>query len=294
MNRSWFGIFLFFLMISTHSVKEVYCLDLDVQFEPTAHEIVTAMIEIARVNENDIVYDLGCGDGRIVIAAAQRGAKGIGIDIDPQRIAESQENARKENVSDKVKFIQQDLFDAHISDASVIMLYLLPSVNLAIRPKILKEVLPGTRVVSHSHNMGEWEPDIFTKVSSKEPYYYYAHTVFFWVVPANVSGSWKWTLPINNEEKKFEMEVQQKFQRVNGVLTIDNMTILIQDMILTGDRLRFSSERMVNNEFVPVYFEGHVKEHIISGSVISGNGLLKKNHEWHATRDPSTVRPLDK
>ena len=293
MNRSWFGIFLFFLMISTHSVKEVYCLDLDVQFEPTAHEIVTAMIEIARVNENDIVYDLGCGDGRIVIAAAQRGAKGIGIDIDPQRIAESQENARKENVSDKVKFIQQDLFDAHISDASVIMLYLLPSVNLALRPKILKEVLPGTRVVSHSHNMGEWEPDISTKVSSKEPYYYYPHTVFFWVVPANVSGSWKWTLPINNEEKKFEMEVQQKFQRVNGVLTIDNMTILIQDMILTGDRLRFSSECMVNNEFVPVYFEGHVKEHIISGSVISGNGLLKKNHEWHATRDPSTVRLLD-
>jgi len=292
MNRLWFGVFLFFILISLLSYEEEYCPGLSARYEPTPHEVVRVMLAMARVNENDIVYDLGCGDGRIVIAAAKMGAKGIGIDMDPLRIAESKENAQKGNVSGRVNFIQQDLFEATISDASVITLYLLPWVNLALRPKIFKEVLPGTRVVSHSHTMGEWEPDIFTVVNTGDPSDYNDHTVLLWVVPANVSGSWKWTLPIE-DATKCEMRIQQKFQRVNGVLAIGDMNYLIQDMMLTGNRIKFSVEFTENGKFVQLFFEGQVKEHTINGLVISGKGLSNKKYEWHATRDPSTVRPFD-
>ena len=133
---------------------------LDVPYEPSSEEVVRAMIEIAKVGKNDLVYDLGCGDGRIVIAAAQKaGARGVGVDLNPERIKESRENALKANVTDRVHFFQQDLFQPQIGNATVVMLYLWPEVNLRLRPKLFRELKPGTRVVSHSHDMGCWEPD---------------------------------------------------------------------------------------------------------------------------------------
>ena len=131
----------------------------DVPYEPTAHEIVEAMLTLAAVTERDLVHDLGCGDGRIVIAAARRGARAVGVDIDPERIAEARENARRAGVEGKVEFREQDLFDAEIREATVVMLYLWPHVNLKLRPKLLAELKPGTRVVSHSHDMGDWKPE---------------------------------------------------------------------------------------------------------------------------------------
>jgi len=126
-----------------------------VHWEPTPHEVVKEMLALAGVKSGDIVYDLGCGDGRIVIAAARDfGARGVGIDIDPQRIAESQENAKAAGVTDRVKFREDDLFEAEIREATVVTLFLWPSLNLKLRPKLQKDLKPGTRIVSYIHDMG--------------------------------------------------------------------------------------------------------------------------------------------
>ena len=129
----------------------------DVHWEPTPHEVVAEMLKLAGVTKADVVYDLGCGDGRIVIAAAKDfGARGVGIDIDPQRIAESQENARAAGVTDRVVFREQDLFEADFREATVVTLFLWPSLNLKLRPKLLKDLKPGSRIVSYMHDMGDW------------------------------------------------------------------------------------------------------------------------------------------
>jgi SAM-dependent methyltransferase len=148
----------------------------EVPYVPTREDVMNEMFKMAKVTKDDLVYDLGSGDGRIVIAAAKQfGARGVGIDIDPQRIEESNENAKKAGVTDKVQFIEGDLFDAELSKATVVTLYLLPSVNLRLRPKLLKELKPGTRVVSHNYDMGDWKPDKQTQIGD--------HLVFLWVIP---------------------------------------------------------------------------------------------------------------
>jgi len=136
------------------------------------------MLRLANVNKGDVVYDLGCGDGRIVIAAAEKfGARGVGIDIDPERIQEAQENARKAGVTARVRFRNEDLFEADISEATVVTLYLLPWVNLKLRPKLWSELKPGTRIVSHSHDMGDWKPEKEVEVDGE--------TIYYWTIPAN-------------------------------------------------------------------------------------------------------------
>ena len=132
----------------------------DVPFVPTPPEVVDAMLKLAEVKSSDFVIDLGCGDGRIVVAAAEKfKARGRGVDFNPKRIAEAKANARKAGVSDRVEFVQGDLFEADIHDATVVTLYLLPSVNLRLRPRLLRELKVGCRIVSHSFDMGDWEPD---------------------------------------------------------------------------------------------------------------------------------------
>jgi SAM-dependent methyltransferase len=149
----------------------------DVPYEPSTPEIVSAMLKLADVKKGDVVYDLGCGDGRVVIAAVKDygAAHGVGIDIDPQRITEAKENARKAGTGRRVEFRNQDLFEADISPATVVMLYLWPEVNLRLRPKLLKDLKPGTRIVSHSHNMGDWKPEKETEAEG--------HTIYFWTIP---------------------------------------------------------------------------------------------------------------
>lgn len=148
----------------------------DVPFVPTPDNVVQAMLKHAKVTSNDVIYDLGSGDGRIVISAVKAsGARGVGIDIDPERIKEANENAKAAGVTDRVKFIEQDLFEADISKATVVTLYLLPAINLKLRPKLLKELKPGTRIVSHNYHMGDWKPQAQETIDH--------HTVYFWVVP---------------------------------------------------------------------------------------------------------------
>ena len=150
----------------------------DVIFVPTPNEVVDKMLEMAKVTAKDVVYDLGCGDGRIVITAAQKyGARAVGIDIDPKRIEEANANAKAAKVTDKVRFVEGDLFEANISEATVVSLYLLTRLNEKLKPKLLKELKPGTRVVSHAFDMGDWKPEATASVS--------ASTVYLWRIPAN-------------------------------------------------------------------------------------------------------------
>jgi SAM-dependent methyltransferase len=132
----------------------------DVPYVPTPTEVVDTMLKLGEVKSGDVLYDLGCGDGRIVITAAQKfGARGTGVDINPERIKEAEENARQAGVTDRVKFLEKNLFDADIHDATVVTLYLLPDVNMRLRPKLLKDLKVGTRIVSHQFDMGDWKPD---------------------------------------------------------------------------------------------------------------------------------------
>jgi predicted O-methyltransferase YrrM len=153
---------------------------LDVPYVPTHEDIVTEMLSMARVGPNDVLYDLGSGDGRIVIAAARRfGTRGVGYDIDPDRVREANANARRAGVTDKVRFVQGDIFDADIKDATVVTLYLLPDINLRLRPKLLGELKPGTRVVSHNYDMGDWVPEQSKRMDVQGT----DHFVYFWTVP---------------------------------------------------------------------------------------------------------------
>lgn len=148
----------------------------DVHYVPTRQQVVEAMLELANVNENDVVYDLGCGDGRIVITAATKyGARGTGIDIDPQRIRESNANAEKAGVTDKVKFVEANLFESDFSEANVVTLYLLGSLNQKLRPTLLQQLKPGSRVVSHAFDMGDWKPEKEVEVDGSK--------VYLWIVP---------------------------------------------------------------------------------------------------------------
>jgi SAM-dependent methyltransferase len=149
----------------------------DVRYDPSTREHVAAMLRLAGVGKDDVVYDLGSGDGRLVIAAAKDfGARGVGIDIDPKLIQESELNAQREGVADRVKFRNEDLFEADIHEATVVTLYLWPSVNLKLRPKLWKELKPGTRVVSNMHDMGDWKPEKTILADG--------HYIYLWTIPA--------------------------------------------------------------------------------------------------------------
>lgn len=155
----------------------------DVVYVPTPQEVVDEMLALAKVTKDDVLYDLGSGDGRIPITAAQKfGTRGIGIDINPERIKEANANAQKAKVTDRVKFLNQDLFTTDISDATVVTLYLLPTLNVKLRPQLFKQLKPGTRVVSHDFDMGEWKPDKVVK--TKE-----GSTIYLWTIPKEVPAN---------------------------------------------------------------------------------------------------------
>ncbi len=160
------------------SAQETFPKTPEVPFVPTSPQVVDAMLKVAKVTNKDIVYDLGSGDGRIVIAAAKKyGARGVGIDISPDRIREANENARQAGVTDKVKFIEGDLFESDFSEATVVTMYLLSTVNMRLRPILFKQLKPGTRIISHAFDMGDWKPEKTVNVDGR--------TVYFWTIPAD-------------------------------------------------------------------------------------------------------------
>lgn len=182
--RSFFLTLLLFVSISAAQAPQPRR-EPDVPYLPTTEQAVDAMLKLAAVTSSDVVYDLGCGDGRIVIAAAKNfGARGVGIDINPQRIAEANANAKKAGVQDKVRFVEDDLFTADIHDATVVTLFLLSSVNQKLRPKLLSDLKPGTRIVSNTFEMGDWKPDREATVESADKGAYFSRKLLLWTVPA--------------------------------------------------------------------------------------------------------------
>lgn len=213
----------------------------DVPYVPTPHETVAKMLEMAKIDRNDLVYDLGSGDGRIVIAAARNyGARGVGIEIDPERIAEANQNARDAGVTDRVRFIQGDLFEADLRPATAVTLYLLSSVNLKLRPRLLEQLRPGTPVVSHDFDMGEWEPDQEATRGGDD--------IFLWIIPAKVQGSWSWTLDDGAQQRA---EIAQNFQRISGKAgsrPIENASLRGEDVAFTVENRRYSGK--VNGDVI--------------------------------------------
>jgi SAM-dependent methyltransferase len=233
---------------------------------------------MAGVTSKDLVYDLGCGDGRIIIMAAkERGARGVGIDLDPKRIRESRENAKATGVTHLVHFFEQNLFDTDISKATVVMLYLYPEINLRLRPKLLRELKPGTRIVSHSHTMGSWEEDATRRVEG--------HDLHFFIVPANVTGIWLWE---EQNGQRTSLSLTQKFQRVTGSVMIGAKTYPIMQCSLRGNTLLFRIERTVQGSKEVLSFEGEISGDTIKGEITHG-GTGKGGSRWQAMRDSSTI-----
>jgi SAM-dependent methyltransferase len=264
----------------------------DVPFVPTPTEVVDEMLRLVNLKQGDILYDLGCGDGRIVIAAAQRhGVKALGIDIDPIRIGESNENAAKAGLTGKVRFIQQDLFEADFRDATVVTMYLLTSVNLRLRPKLLEELKPGTRLVSHSFDMGEWRPD---KTSLIETEYGDQRSVHFWIVPANVSGRWQWDLPDGARTRRYAVQAVQEFQSVSASGTEGTWLVAVNDVVLTGDKISFKLDTEADGKMASFLYEGTVKGDAIEGTVRRADQPKAAPAKWKAVRDPKTAVPIAK
>jgi precorrin-6B methylase 2 len=217
-------------MTALPGVAQVVVDELDVPYVPTPDNVVDAMLRLAKVGPQDMVYDLGSGDGRIVITAAERyGARGVGIDIDPQRVAEARKNADAAGVESRVHFIHGDLFEADIKPATVVTLYLLDSVNDEIRPRLLTQLSPGTRVVSHAFDMGPWKPDATGTVDDAE--------VYLWIIPAQAGGQWTATIEQPAGSEDFSMALQQQFQEVAGMVVLSGTHTVVEDAEVQGRQL---------------------------------------------------------
>lgn len=245
-----------------------------VPYVPTPHQVVRAMLDVARVDSTDIVYDLGSGDGRIVIAAAQRhGARGLGVDIDAELVAVAMRNAETARVQDRVEFRLQDLFELDLSPASVITLYLLSDVNLRLRPRILEQLRPGTRVVSHAFDMRDWQPDSVLWV----PYNSSRARVFYWVVPAQVGGSW--TIQVEGEAP-LELVLAQRFQLLDVSGPVQP----------TGEQRRLGDGRLRGERIVialPATADGRARSRRLTGRVDGDEmrGVVEETgRRWSARR----------
>lgn len=233
----------------------------DVVWVPTPQALVDKMLDIAKVTPNDFVMDLGSGDGRTVITAAKRGARAAGIEYNPDMVELSKRNAAKEGVTAKATFVKADLFETDFSKASVITMFLLPDINLKLRPKIL-DLKPGTRIVSNSFTMGEWQDDDTVTVDEKSGCTSYC-TAHFWIVPAKVEG--RWQLP------QGELALKQSFQMITGTLKTGANSMPISDGRLRGDQISFAAGG--------AQYTGRVNGNTIEGSVKGSNPS-----NWSATR----------
>ena len=250
-----------------------YSQDLDVPYVPTPQPVVDRMLELALVDSSDYVIDLGSGDGRIVISAAKQGATGHGIDLDPQRIREARENARKANVQDRVIFMQDDIFVTDFSQASVITMYLLSSVNKKLRPRLLEELRPGTRVVSHSFDMDEWKADHSETVDEQVGGY---HRIYLWIIPARMDGRWTWSM----EGDDYTMDVSQEFQEIDLDVRAGRNDLETGKSILRGKRITFTADQGRTN----YVFSGHVEDNQIRGTVQIRSGNDERVESWSATK----------
>jgi len=242
----------------------------DVIWVPTPQALVERMLDMARLTAKDIHYDLGSGDGRTVIAAAKRGAMAYGVEFNPDMVTLSERAAAKEGVAEKAKFIRGDIFQTDFSKATVLTLYLLSSLNMKLRPTILN-MKPGTRVVSHAFNMGDWHADQTEEVEGQ--------TAYLWIVPARVEGTWRWN-GSGGGPREYEATLRQRYQQVEGVVRLDDKVGQLRNVKLQGDQITFSVVELAGSNPQRRDFTGRVSEFAIEGTVKLPGGDAK----WTAIR----------
>ena len=249
---------------------------LEVPYVPTPQVVVDEMLRIANVVPQDTVMDLGSGDGRIVITAAKKfGARGIGVELDFHLLIQSEESARQAGVEDRVRFLEQDLFKADLAQATVITMYLLPSVTRRLRPRLL-ELRPGTRIVSHDFDLDDWQPDRKT---------YIRKNVFLWIVPAKVAGRWRTRLALPPVERQLELEFKQSYQEVTAHARLNGVPAPVWEAKLAGDRLSFVVVDSTNRDNeANLYFEGRVAGDAVEGEVTRGVGAGRSVVKWRAVK----------
>ena len=246
----------------------------DAPYVPSPQYVVDEMLRLAAVGPQDLVYDLGSGDGRVVIAAALKfGARGVGVERDPALVVQSRVSAERAGVAGRVRFVQQDLFATDFLEATVVTLYLSPNLNLALRPMLLR-LRPGSRIVSHSSDLGEWKPDRRTSIRKD---------VLLWRVPAQVAGRWR--SEFGPGKRRLEIEFSQRFQEIAASARLEGAPVDSWQARLEADRLSFVIvENPERQDEESLYFEGRVSGNLIEGTVGRGVGGARRVEQWRAER----------
>jgi hypothetical protein len=254
----------------------------DVPYVPTPMIVVEAMLNIANVGPNDFVIDLGSGDGRIVITAAKKyGARGFGVDLDGALVSQARRDAARQGVADRVEFHARNLFITDIDKATVLTSYLFPRVNMQLRPRIFSELRPGTRVVSHEFDFGNWRPDAQLHVAVPEKRYGSpASEVYLWIVPANAAGNWQWGSTIGGSLIECELTLDQTFQMLQGSALAGGKPARVESAKLNGHEIVVVLVAEVNGQALRQEFSGRIEGDTIRGRSRSAGG----DTEWQATR----------
>lgn len=256
----------------------------DVIYVPTPQEVVEEMLSMAKVGPGDYIIDLGSGDGRIVITAAKKhGARGFGVDLDKFLLKKANENARLAGVADRARFFEQDLFETDLTPASVITTYLLPELNLKLRPTILA-LKPGTRIVTHDYDMDDWFPDAqkVIPVPGKEVGDEGKSYVFLYIVPGKIAGQWLSEIEQGGKTLQYDFFFDQDFQFVEGMVRVGKREGKVPEFRLAGDHVDFTTRLIVEGRVLPHRFYGTIKNDAIEGTVTVGEGKAQSTRPWVA------------
>lgn len=256
----------------------------DVPYVPTPWNVVEAMLDAGAVTAGDYLIDLGSGDGRVVIEAArQRGARGLGIELDGNLVSVANREAVRLGVREKASFISGNLFTFDFSKATVLTMYLLPKINIELRPRILGQMRPGTRIVSHDFDMGQWKPDMRREIAvPNKSYGPPVSQIYLWYVPADFSGKWQWRLNAGAAAGAYEATFRQTFQELSVNAIVQGGTAAIQGAKLRGDAIAFTLVREAAGQKQTHEFSGRIEGDRISGRVKAGGD--DRTYDWQAVR----------
>jgi len=254
-----------------------------VPYVQTPMEIVERMLRMAEVGRDDYVIDLGSGDGRIIIEAAKRGARGMGVDLDPSLVKYATENAQRAGVGDRTKFLVKDIFETDLSGATVVAFYLLPDFNAKLLPQLLK-LKPGTRIVSHDGGIGDWPPDerLEMRAPEKPVGVGGVSRVELWIVPADAKGAWTSELPGHGGRWRFA--IKQKYQELDIDVAAQGRDLMVRNSRLRGEEIKVIVTGVVNGRAWHHYFVGTLKDDRIAGEVTISDGNNKRSFPWTANR----------
>jgi 2-polyprenyl-3-methyl-5-hydroxy-6-metoxy-1,4-benzoquinol methylase len=257
----------------------------DTPYVQTPMNVVERMLQMAKVSSRDYVIDLGSGDGRMVLTAVKKyGARGFGVDLDRRLVELANRTAAKTGVADRAAFYERDLYETDFSAATVMTIYLLPEVNQMVRPKLLATLKPGTRVITHDYDMGEWQPDeqIVIDAPDKPVGRDKKSKIFFWLIPANAAGKWRWELPQAGRNAVFELSVAQNFQMLTANATLDGRALTVANPRLAGDQISFELQDAVGS--ARYEFSGRIVAHNLSGGVKVVGATAQRQLQWEAAR----------